>query len=408
MAAILLSAFVTCFASLFVGQATLRLAGTKEWSWLAPMVGLAVLMTLAVLARHAPGLATTVAYFLTVLTIASVVWCLSGTSHRPPLDGLLAAVPAVFLILIPFLAAGRSGILGVSVDNDLAAHLHLAEIFLTSHPDPATQGFNEYPVGPHAMSAVLSAGLNVRLDHAFTGWIVALPVLNAMTALALMRRPAWFKQVIAATVIGLPYLIAAYYGQGAFKELVQAGLVLAAALFLAGYGPRLGRGRWVPLALLVSGMLSVYSITGMPWAAMLGATWLIGVVVVWVAGHGIAGLRQKAIKTARLEVVPVAIGLGVLILCVIPQARRLHNFYVENLGGSGIVTPKDNLGNLVAPLPGWEAFGVWNSPDFACHRSRRSATGCGPPSYSLSCSSASTGWCGGSAGCSRWRRLGRW
>jgi hypothetical protein len=365
MAAILITAAVTCFACLFVGQAALRICGAAEWSWLAPPVGLSVLMMAAIAARHVPGNADTVAVLLGLVTLAAAVWCLLAPAHRPPLGGLLAAVPVAFLVLIPFFAVGRSGILGVTVDNDMAAHLRLAEIFFTSHPDPTTSGLAEYPVGPHAMSAVLGAGLHVRLDHAFTGWTVALPVLNSLTALALLRRSAWLKKVVVATVVGLPFLVAAYYGEGSFKELAQANLVLACALLLAGNGPAIpGRGRWVPFALVIGGILSVYSVTGLPWPAVFAAIWVIGLAVAWIADNGLGGFKDKAVATVRGELVPLAIALGVLIVFLIPQARRLHNFVTVNFGSNGIVVPKDVLANLVGPLPGWEAFGVWGNSDF--------------------------------------------
>jgi hypothetical protein len=365
MTAILISAFVTCFASLFVGAAALRICGADEWNWLAPPVGLSVLMMAAITERHVPGHADTVSVALALVTLAAFAWCIATPAHRPPLRGLLAAAPVAFLVLVPFIAVGRSGILGVGLDNDMAAHLRLAEIFFTSHPSPETQGLFEYPVGPHAMSAALAAGLHVRLDHAFTGWTMALPVLNALTAAALLRRSPWWKQAILATVVGMQFLAAAYYGEGSFKELVQANLVLATALFFAGHGPAgLRRGRWVPLALLIGGMLSVYSVTGLPWPAVFGAIWLVGITVSWVAQNGRTGFKDKAISSVRRELMPLAIGFGVLIVFLIPQARRLHNFVTVNFGNNGIVVPKDLLANLVAPLPGWEAFGVWGNADF--------------------------------------------
>jgi hypothetical protein len=364
MGAIVLTALVTCLSCLFVGQAALRICGAAEWNWLAPPIGLSVLMMASISARHVPGNAYTVAVILGIATAAAIVWCMSTPAHRPPLGGLLAATPVAFLVLIPFLAAGTGGILGVSFDNDMAAHLKLAEIFFTSHPDPTTAGLAEYPVGPHAMSAVLAKGLHVRIDHSFTGWTMAIPVLNGLTALALVRRAAWFKQVLVATLVGIPFLVAAYFGEGSFKEPVQAGLVLATALFFADLGPSLRRGKWVPLALLIGGMLSVYSVTGLPWPAAFGAVWLVGVTVIWVHREGIAGLKDKAVATVRAELAPVAVALGVLIVGLIPQIRRLHNFVIANFGNNGIVVPKNVLGNLTGPLPGWEAFGVWGNPDF--------------------------------------------
>lgn len=361
MAATLFSAAVTCVASLFVGQAALRLAGAREWSWLAPPVGISVLMLIAVPTMHVPGRAATMSVLTGALTIAAIVWCLSSPPHRPPIGGLLAAAPVALLVLVPFFAVGRSGILGVTVDNDMAAHMVFAETYLSEAVESlGPPQFALYPFGPHATVALLAEGLSVRVDHAFTGWTMALPIINAWTALTLVRRAWWPKQALTATVVAMPFLVAAYYGQGSFKELAQTGLVLATALLFADYGPRLGRGRWAPLALLAGGMVSVYSVTGLAWPAVIGGLWLIGITARWIGRRGTAGIVDEV----RRELPAVGIGLAVLAVSLLPQVNRIHNFIAANSGANGIIVPKDVLANLVAPLPGWEAFGVWNNADY--------------------------------------------
>lgn len=361
MVATLLSAVLTCGASLFVGQAALRLSGAREWSWLAPPVGIAVLMLIATPAMHVPGRTTTMAIVVGLLTLAAIVWCLSSAEHRPPLAGLLAALPVAVLVLLPFLAVGRAGILGVTVDNDMAAHMIFAETYLSETVENLKPVYADlYPFGPHAVVALISEGISVRVDHAFTGFTMALPLLNAWTALAFVRRARWPKQMLFATVVSMPFLVAAYYGQGSFKEVLQTGLVFAVVVFFSGYGPKLGRGRWVPLALLVGGMVCVYSVTGVSWPVVIGGLWLLGVSAQRVLRHGTGGI----LAILRAELPAVGIGLAVLILSLLPQAGRIHNFIAANAGANGIIVPKDVLANLVAPLPGWEVFGVWNNPDY--------------------------------------------
>lgn len=361
MFATLLSAVVTCLASLFLGQAALRLAGAREWSWIAGPVGLSVLMLIATPTMSIPGKATTMAVFVALLTIAAMVWCLGSPPHRPPLGGLLAAAPVAILVLLPFLAVGRSGILGVTVDNDMAAHMQFSEIYLSDAvANLKPMFYNLYPFGPQAISALLARGLDVRVDHAFAGLTMAIPLLNAWTVLALVRGRSWVKQTIAATVVSMPFLVAAYYGQGSFKELIQTGLVLATVVFFAGDGPRLGRGRWVPLALLVGGMISVYSLTGVSWPVVIGGLWLVVIAAQRLYREGTKGI----VAEIRAQLPAIGIGLAVLILVLLPQASRIHNFISLNANANGIIVPKDVLANLVAPLPGWEAFGVWSNPDY--------------------------------------------
>lgn len=357
MIATLLSAVATCVSSLVLGQAALRLAGAKEWSWISPLVGVSIGMCVAAPAAQLPGRSLTTAVVLGVLTLAAIVWCWRDPAHRPPLSGLAAALPVAALVLLPYAASGRMGVIGTTIDNDMAVHLWWAEAFASKAAATAAPLPGDYPLGPHAMVGLLSKGLGVGVDNAFAGWAMAIPILNAWTALALARRAAWLKQVLVATVVGMPFLIAAYYGEGSFKEVLQAGLVLAVALLLAGYGPALGRGRWVPLALLVAGMMSVYSVTGLPWPLALLAVWLGVELILLIRRRGLGSLPGLL----RRELPAMAIGCAVLLFALIPQLPRLGRYLTERQG-TGI--PKESLGNLVGPLPGWEAFGVWNTPDF--------------------------------------------
>ncbi|MGD0272569.1 MAG: hypothetical protein ABSB96_02400, partial [Gaiellaceae bacterium] len=188
---------------------------------MAPPVGIAILMLLATPARYLPGRATTAALIIAVLTAASLVWCLRAPGHRPPLIGLFMAAPVALLALVPFIVAGRAGTLGVAFNNDMAQHLAWVEAYMSQAVAQITPLPVSYPLGPHAVVAALSSGLGIRVDLAFAGFMFAIPVLTAWTALHVLRRPVWWGQLLVATVVGMPYLVAAYYGEGAFKEVLQ-------------------------------------------------------------------------------------------------------------------------------------------------------------------------------------------
>ncbi len=361
MLAIVISAAATCFVSLFLGQAALRLAGAREWNWLAPAVGISVAMMVATPTNHVPGRAMTMFVLVAALSVAAAIWCLRSPAHRPPLRDLLAAAPVAFLVLLPFLANGRPGVLGVSINNDMVAHLLFVETYVSAAVEAAVPLPTDYPLGPHAMSALLADGLGVRPEYAFSGWTMAATLINAWTALAAARRASWFGKAVAATVVGLPFLVAAYYGQGAFKEVLQAGLVLAVVLALSGCGPQLSRFRWVPLALLVGGIISVYSLTGLPWPLAFLGLWLAGLLAIEIWREGPRSALRKAKEAVRAELPAIAIGLAVLVVFLLPQTLRLLEF-LSLRQGTGI--PVDDIGNLIGPLPGWEALGVWNNPDF--------------------------------------------
>jgi hypothetical protein len=356
--AILATALIVCVGALALGQAALRLCGATEWSWLAPPIGISLAMLIATPANHVPGGPATVAVVVALLAVAAAIWCLGDVAHRPPIGGLTAALAVALLALVPFAVNGRGGTIGVSVNNDMSSHMLLVEAYLSDTVAQVTPLLADYPLGPHALVAVLAGGLGIRVDEAFAGLIVALPIFTAWTALCMLRREdPWLPKALVATVVGMPYLLAAYYAQGAFKEILQTTLVLAVALLLARYGPQLGRLRWVPLALLLAGIVSVYSLAGLPWPAAFIGLWLVG-----QAATGFrAGRHGRILADLREQLPSIAIGAAALLVVLIPQLPRLERF-VSLRNGTGIAV--DDIGNLFGPVPGWEAFGVWTSPDF--------------------------------------------
>jgi hypothetical protein len=357
LAAILLTAVLVCLVALFLGQAALRLAGAKEWNWLAPAVGLSVAMLVATPTVQLPGRGVTGTVLLGLLAVAAALWCLRSPRHRPPPADLLAALPVLLLALIPFLAAGRGGVLGVTVNNDMAVHLAIVESLLSATADQFYPVPSDYPLGLHALTAALTEAIGTETDLVFSGVALALPVIGAWTVLAAARRAPWLGKAIAATVASMPFLVAAYYGQGAFKEVAQAELVLAVALCVSGCGPRLRRGRWVPLALLIGGVISVFSLPGLPWVVAIIGLWLAGLLAIQVWRRQLRAVP----RIVREELPALGIGLVVLAAVLLPQARRMWDFLAFR-EGTGIAD--DDIGNLVGRLPGWEALGIWGSPDF--------------------------------------------
>jgi hypothetical protein len=354
---LLLVAVVTCFGSLILGQAVLAICGAREWSWLAPPVGIATLILLAVPAIHLPGRSATVAVVAAVLIVAGLAWLIRRAEQRPPLLGLLAGLPVALLVLIPFAASGRAGTLGVSFDNDMGEHLLLAEAYRSSAVAFVSPLLSDYPLGPHALAGALAEGLGVRTDLAFAGLTAAVPVLIAWTALAAVQRVRWLGRALLATVVGIPFLIAAYYGQGSFKELLEALFTLAVALVLAGFQPALGWRRWIPFGLICAGAVSVYSLQGLVWPAALLVVWVLARAAIRAWRGGLAAAWQEL----RAELAPGAIGLAVMVIVLIPQIPRIEKFVSK---GTNNAIAKTNLGNLVGPLPGWEGFGVWSSPNY--------------------------------------------
>ncbi|RKQ92877.1 hypothetical protein C8N24_2733 [Solirubrobacter pauli] len=366
MLAILVSALVVCAASLAVGQGVLRVRGVREWSWQSGAVGLSVLMLVSTPALHVPGRTITTALVIGLLCVGSLALLVREPALRPPLTGLAAGLPVALLVAIPFLSSGYAGTLGVSVNNDMASHMLVAETYRFADV-AAANGLNaSYPIGPHTLVAALSEAFDFDVDLVFAGLTAAIPVLLGLTALSVFGPGArWPAKMILATLVGLPFLVAGYYSQGSFKELIQALLIVAFALELRRFDPASGRLRWLPMAVLLAGTLSVYSVQGIAWPFAIGGAWLAGLLVLaLLRGRPFVGPTWAAV---RAELAPLALGLGALVVLIVPQIPRLGRFADSTLGAGGTgIDPggAGALGNLVAPLPVWEAFGIWDNPDY--------------------------------------------
>ena len=267
----------------------------------------------------------------------------------------------LLLALLPFAAAGRSGTLGVSFNNDMASHLIWADAYRSEAFAAINPVADSYPLGPHSLVAAFAEALGVGVDTAFAGLTLALPVLLGWTALAAVRSPRRWGVFVTAPLVGMTFLIAGYYGQGSFKEVLQALFVLAVAIVLA-FPPALSaRWRWVPLGLLLAGILSVYSHVGLFWPLFFMGLWAAGVTIRRLRATRSIG---AVVARVRAEVVPLLLAAGLLVVVMVPQIPRLARFVSDTSGTNGTGIATDSLGNLAGPLPLWEAFGIWDSADY--------------------------------------------
>ena len=141
---------------------------------------------------------------------------------------------------IPCLASGRVGP-GAGVDNDMAIHLLVAEALRSPRiggdlERPDRQG---YPTGPHSVVATVGTAADLPLIMVFTGLLLAVVVLTAVAAGDFLAAERLWRRVAIGGLCSLTYLVAAFYGEGAFKETIMAGLLLGFVLHLEQM-----RSRW--------------------------------------------------------------------------------------------------------------------------------------------------------------------
>jgi hypothetical protein len=384
-----------CGASLAIGQAAIALCGVRRWSWLSPAIGLALVCAICWATVRMPGAGVVSAIAIFILTIAAVIYLrgrIEGGGEALRI-GFPVALGALLAGSLPFAAEGHFGILGTGFDPDMSQHLlatdHLA------HGTGSQLLHQGYPLGPHSIVVALDKGLDIGIVQGFSGLTVAAAILAPLTALAAFADQTGWRRTAAALLVGLPYLVASYFAQGAFKEVIQALFVLAFVLALresTRTWPNLSL-RYVPAALIAIGSVYTYSFPGLIW---LGAIAMIWIAVEWTlakyapsAGGGGSGgspaqrrpffapttssdeRRALGRKTQQAGDPPDpppgpagrrALSLAVIVFLVgaLPELGRMidfHRFETFDPNGPG-------LGNLFGQISPFTALGIWPSGDF--------------------------------------------
>jgi hypothetical protein len=396
-------------ASLLLGAGIYAALGQRRPTWLAGAVGFAALVVAAPFLVRLPGRATTAAIILLLALLAAAITIFRrtdwrrwwgengpsgdvseravGASPRSPTDGPEVAGdpprgrsrhaagdplpalsrpwwvgPAVVLIAIgaaalPFVLNDRFGVLGEGIyTNDHAAQLYWADWLQTGvGPEPSAVRFG-YPVGPQAVAAIAAGATGADLVEAFNGLLMAIPALTALAALAALGGLPPARRVLAAALVGLPYLAASFLAQSAFKETVMALLLVAFAIALRELGLGEARRRVTLAILVVLAIASVlaYSAPGLAWFAVA--------LAVWLALELLAGRRPIALGPVREAIarhrVPISgAALAVVALAVLAAGPAMAFFErIEAVQGS--------VGRLGSPVFFGEALGVWPAGDF--------------------------------------------
>jgi hypothetical protein len=354
-----------CVSALVLGQAAICLCGVRRWSWLAPVVGLAILCALCWGTVRLPGNGVASAVTVLVLTVAAVayLWGRVEEAGEAFAGGWPVALVALIAASLPFAVEGHFGILGTSFNPDMSQHLLTADRLAEGHPSQLlAQG---YPLGPHSIVVALNKGLGIGLVQGFSGLTVAVAILTCLTALAAFADLPLLPRTAGAVLVGLAYVVASYFAQGAFKETMQALFFLGFLLALRE-STRAWAGlplRYVPAALIAVGSVYTYSFPGLIWLGGAAVLWLIA------SAAGGADLGDHPSPNARgggtkSVTGPAARALGLASLTffvlIAPEIGRMldfHSFETFDPNGPG-------LGNLFGQISPFEVLGIWPSGDF--------------------------------------------
>jgi hypothetical protein len=346
-----------CAASLAIGQAAIGLFGdrfgiglgeSRWWSWLAPPIGLALLCSICWWTVRLPGDGVVSAVVVLALTLGSVAYLrvrADGVAEALR-TGWSVALVALLATALPFAVEGHFGILGTSFNPDMSQHLLAADRLAEGQ---SSQLLNQgYPLGPHSIVVALSKGLGIGLVQGFTGLTIAVAVLACLTALAAFGELPAIPRIAGALLVGLAYVVASYFAQGAFKETMQALFLLAFVLALreASGAWRGFQLRFMPAAFIALGSIYAYSFPGL--------IWLGGALVVWLVVEALRGRVDRA--TFR----SLAIAGFYFLVLAVPEVDRMldfHSFETFDPNGPG-------LGNLFGQISPFEVLGIWPSGDY--------------------------------------------
>jgi hypothetical protein len=375
------SLLIVLVVALVLGQALAALAvGAGRGrplapSPLAPAYGLAVMLLVAGVAIRLPGHATTAAVALALATIAAALYLRGRTAglRAGTATALPVAAITTLAAALPFAIAGFVGVLGAGlVNDDMASHLIIADY--VSDYAGAVPSFIKggYPIGPHAVVAAISRATGAGLVDVFAGFTVALAPLLGLLAVGMLGRVSRPRLIVAAALVALTYLGAAYLTQGAFKEPLQTMLLVAFALALSGLvGVRspldeLGGVapaatvhpllRILPLAVLAAASVFNYSLPGLLWIAAVGA-------VVLLTRWFLVVPRPALPADWPRRLAPYLLGLVVVVaIATAGEWSRIADF--SRLSALNPDRFGSDLGNLAQSLSPLEALGVWPAGEF--------------------------------------------
>jgi hypothetical protein len=327
-----------------MGGAVLRVCGYHALAQLAPAAGLSALTVLAASVVWLPAHRTT-AGVIVALAVAAAGVFLVRESARPSVTALATALLMLLAVSIPFLVNRHTGIFGVSIDDDFAAHFTWASSLYTDFPGASV--YPNYPLGPHVLAASLAGLFGTSVEPSFTAILLAAPVLTALTAQSVLAGAAGFARLLAGLAVGLPYLVAEHLGEGSFKELMMGLILLGTALTIRQLeSERDWRARRaVPLGLMLAAALLIYGRSGLLWPIAGSVLWAVS---------KLASTQTRPSADLLRRVAPF---LGVTLLAtVLGSASELARV----IGFSGGV-PGGNVPTQTSPF---EVLGIWFSGDF--------------------------------------------
>lgn len=362
---------VLLVVSMGMGLLTGRISRT-DLGFLTIPTGVLALVTIAngLLWLHLPPLIVVVAVM--IATAAGFTLAYRGEDARWTAllrndlirPATLAACVTWVVGMAPLVLFGRVGVLGYIFNNDATTHIAIIEV-LRDHGvggliDPATvpeiaNGIypDGYPTGSHALVMIAAMTTRAPAFHIWTPAIVFILACTTLTAFEYHRRFGSPRVVALAGSVfaGSCFLMYNYMLQGSLKEVLAAMAVLTtSALAVKAYEQKLAAPPMIPVALGIATMFATLGFGSVFWALPAAAAFVLICVVKPPSGI----TRKKAVIGAG-----AAAAFSVLLAA--PLIAQAISFL---LASNEILASKDEIGNLLGPLPRREMLGIWFNHDY--------------------------------------------
>jgi len=329
-------------------------------------VGFSVTMVLALLGHASP-----LPWWLVVAALVAapiVTIAIRRPRHQRFTAGWggVAGLAVYVSYLLPVLLSGHWTWTGYNFLNDTNYQFLLADwvradvaqpVLGISNAGNAIRSYlnSDYPIGAHAHLAFLTSVLRIPVEVGYQPFIAAAAGCGAMAVrhvLAAVGMKGWTG--VLAAVVSLNAALTYQFGlQGSVKEIAFISTLLiggAVVQYLTGEGARPIQGG-VLFGICIAGGLAAYSAAAIPYLGILALFALVGY-------FGRHSWRE------RLTWAGVGASIATAVVLAIPSFNSVAGFAHVILGtyaGDSAATANTTnaLGQLQAPLKGWQLFGVW-------------------------------------------------
>lgn len=351
------------------GLAVERVAGWELPGTILPSVGLALVIVAATLSTDSATTAPLTTALVVLLAVAGYATSVGRLRRLRPDCWALGVGVAVFgVCAAPVVLSGDATFLGYFTLNDPAFHFALIDQLLSHGHDVSglppssysavVRGYlaTSYPVGADVALGALRPLVGQDLAWIFQPYLAVSLALGGVAIDELLRGVVGPRllRAMCAFIAAQAGLVYAFYLEGSIKELATTWLItVTVVLVFATLRARVRVRGVIPLFVVALAGLDVLQLAVAPWLAPPIAVFLL------VAGWRALPYVRRA-SPRRLAAVS---GGAVVVIAALagPIISRASTFLSI---ANNVLTQPGDLGNLFAPLQGWQVLGIWPSGDF--------------------------------------------